>query len=186
MEAIGCEVHLGHLPVIEADPSQMSQLLTNLISNALKFHRLGVPRQITVKSKMIDGDHFDGPQICEIAVQDNGIGFDEMYLDQIFSMFQRLHGRSEYAGAGIGLAICRRVVERHGVKITATSTPGEGSTFTIWLPVTHDAQHDTHLPVPGCVHSETEQLGQDAHLGSDFFYSETLQTDRIRVDLGRS
>ena len=73
--------------------------------------------------------------MVRICVEDNGIGFDEKYLDRIFTMFQRLHGRDEYEGTGIGLAICRRIVERHGGAITARSTPGQGSTFIVTLPV---------------------------------------------------
>jgi light-regulated signal transduction histidine kinase (bacteriophytochrome) len=74
-------------------------------------------------------------QYCELVVQDNGIGFDEKYLDRIFAVFQRLHGRQEYEGTGIGLAVCRRIVDRHGGKITAQSKPGEGATFIVQLPV---------------------------------------------------
>jgi signal transduction histidine kinase len=74
-------------------------------------------------------------QYCELVIQDNGIGFEEKYLDRIFAVFQRLHGRQEYEGTGIGLAVCRRIVDRHGGKITAQSKPGEGATFIVQLPV---------------------------------------------------
>jgi signal transduction histidine kinase len=73
-------------------------------------------------------------QWCELSVQDNGIGFDEKYLDRIFAVFQRLHGRQEYEGTGIGLAVCRRIADRHGGTITARSTPGQGACFTVKLP----------------------------------------------------
>jgi len=81
-------------------------------------------------------------EVCELRVQDNGIGFDEKYLDKIFAMFQRLHGRSEYEGTGVGLAVCRRITDRHGGTITAKSKPGEGATFIVSLPV---RQQDNQL-----------------------------------------
>jgi len=116
------------LPVIEADQTQMHQLLQNLITNALKFHRDGTPPTIHVIAQLLDSK-------CQIQVKDNGIGFDEQYLDRIFKPFQRLHSRQEYEGSGMGLAICRRIVERHSGKITATSIPGEGSNFIVTLPI---------------------------------------------------
>jgi light-regulated signal transduction histidine kinase (bacteriophytochrome) len=76
-----------------------------------------------------------GEVVCQLLVQDNGIGFDEKYLDRVFAVFQRLHGRNEYEGTGIGLAICRKIAERHRGSITARSTPGQGSTFIVTLPV---------------------------------------------------
>ena len=74
-------------------------------------------------------------EMCELTIQDNGIGFDEKYLDKIFAMFQRLHGRNEYEGTGVGLAVCRRITDRHGGTITARSKPGEGASFIVTLPV---------------------------------------------------
>jgi len=139
----GGNVHVGHVPVIEADPIQMSQLFSNLITNALTFQRPDVPPQVTVEGQIIGDDTSDGSRICRLTVRDNGIGFDETHSDEIFSIFRRLHGRSEYPGTGIGLAMSRRIVERHGGEITATSTPGEGSTFTVSLPVNHDARTGT-------------------------------------------
>jgi PAS domain S-box-containing protein len=123
---------IGDLPTIEADPSQMRQLLENLIGNGLKFHREGVPPLVEVTSERIKRR---GRELCQVLVKDNGIGFDEKYLDRLFKPFQRLHGRGEYAGTGIGLAICRRIAERHGGSITAQSAPGEGATFIVTLPV---------------------------------------------------
>ncbi len=121
-------VEIGELPKIEADPTQIRQLLQNLIGNALKFHLQERPPLIKVSAK-VEG------VTCQISVEDNGIGFDPQYLDRIFKPFQRLHSREEYEGSGMGLAICRRIVEHHGGAITATSVPGKGATFILTLPV---------------------------------------------------
>jgi PAS domain S-box-containing protein len=124
------EIITGELPAIEADPLQMRQLLQNLLSNALKFHQPGVPPQVRISGNV---DH----ERAEIVVEDNGIGFDEKYSDKIFTMFERLHGRGTYEGTGIGLAICRKIALRHGGDIVARSSPGEGATFIVTLPVAH-------------------------------------------------
>ncbi len=124
----GGEVNVGDLPVISADPTQMRQLFQNLIGNALKFHKPGEKPIVQVRSVP------NNDSGCQIVVEDNCIGFDERYLERIFAPFQRLHGRSEYEGSGIGLAICKKIVERHGGSITARSTPDEGSLFIIDLP----------------------------------------------------
>lgn len=123
-------IEIGDLPNIEADPVQMRQLFQNLLANALKYRGENPPviRIFSVPCSFAES--------YEIHVQDNGIGFDECYLGKIFKPFQRLHGRNApYRGNGMGLAICRRIVERHGGSITARSKPGEGSTFIIDLPV---------------------------------------------------
>ncbi len=117
----------GALPTIKADPLQMHQLLLNLVGNALKFVRPGVPPYVEVIAEDL------GAQV-RLTVQDNGVGFEQKYADRIFAPFQRLHGRTEYEGTGMGLAIVRRIVERHGGTITAESTPGEGSRFVVTLP----------------------------------------------------
>jgi len=127
-------VTIEQLPVIDADPLQMRQMLQNLIGNALKFHRPGVPPVVTV-SAQVQVDAQTGEEQCLIAVRDNGIGFDEKYLDRIFTVFQRLHGRGEYEGTGVGLAVVRKIVTRHGGSITAQSSNGEGATFLVTLPV---------------------------------------------------
>jgi PAS domain S-box-containing protein len=121
-------VEFNGMPTIEADPTQMHQLLQNLITNALKFHQVDVAPIIQVSTQILGSK-------CQICVKDNGIGFEMQYLDRIFKPFQRLHGREEYEGSGMGLAICRRIVERHSGELTAISTPGEGSTFIITLPI---------------------------------------------------
>ncbi len=129
-------VELGALPTIEADPLQMRQLLQNLIANGLKFTRPGAPPVVMVASRQLDPAERNGDSVpgWEISVSDNGIGFEEVYLDRIFELFQRLHGRHEYEGTGMGLAICRKIVQRHGGTITARSVPERGATFIIHLP----------------------------------------------------
>jgi PAS domain S-box-containing protein len=131
--SVGGNVVVGELPTIEADPLQMRQLFQNLIGNALKFHRAGVAPVVEVSATKLD-TRSGGPVRWQIRVSDNGIGFDEKYLDRIFKLFQRLHDRGAYEGSGMGLAICRKIVERHGGTITARSQPGSGTTFVIELP----------------------------------------------------
>jgi PAS domain S-box-containing protein len=126
----GGQVHVGILPVISADPTQMRQLFQNLIGNALKFHKEGEKPLVAIQSSA-------NKQMIRISVEDKGIGFDEKHIERIFAPFQRLHGRSEYEGTGMGLAICKKIVERHGGSITAKSTPGKGSLFVIDLPLRH-------------------------------------------------
>ena len=121
-------VQVGPLPEIDADPSQMRQLFQNLIANGLKFQTPGAIPQVEIQAT-IQGD------FCEIRVKDNGIGFDEKYRDRIFVIFQRLHGRQEYPGTGVGLAVCRRIVERHGGSLNAQSEPNKGAIFVISLPL---------------------------------------------------
>ena len=125
-------IEIGELPIIKADPLQMRQLLQNLISNALKFHDEKEPLLIRIYSKKITNQQLNS-EFCQIIVEDNGIGFDEKYLDRIFSVFQRLHGRTEYEGTGMGLAICRKIVERHQGSITAKSEPGKGALFIVTI-----------------------------------------------------
>ncbi len=127
------------LPNLQADSTQMYQLFQNLIANSLKFSRGGVPPKIEIRGRILESAELRaGGAACEITVSDNGIGFDEKYLDRIFTIFQRLHGRHEFEGTGIGLAICRKIVDRHGGVITASSVLGKGSTFKIILPQRQD------------------------------------------------
>lgn len=128
-EAAGC-VNVGPLPTIQGDPLEMRQLLQNLVGNALKYRRPDTPPVVDVQCV-----NPLGPR-CTISVRDNGIGFDQEYAERIFKMFTRLHGRKQYAGTGIGLAICKQIVERHGGSISAVGTHGEGAVFYITLPVT--------------------------------------------------
>ena len=134
-------VEIGELPQIEADPLQVRQLLQNLIANGLKFRREDVKPVVRVGASRIEVDG-QAPRI-ELTVADNGIGFEEQYLDRIFEVFQRLHGRNEFEGTGIGLAICRKIVERHGGTITARSKLGEGSTFIVRLPVEQTGKEES-------------------------------------------
>lgn len=134
----GGRIEVGEMPRLEADPLQMRQLMQNLIGNGLKFARPDTPPVVRVESRMLEATGGNGEEAiprCEISVSDNGIGFEEVYLDRIFELFQRLHGRQEYEGTGMGLAIVRKIVERHGGTITAKSTPGNGATFLVTLPL---------------------------------------------------
>ena len=153
IERSRARVEVGELPTVEADAVQMRQLLQNLIGNALKFQPPGGEPVVRIEGRVFssatarghtaffsrkDGDAVDaavGDDFCELTVTDNGIGFSEQYLEKIFAVFQRLHGRQEYEGTGIGLAVCRRIADRHGGSITARSQPGEGATFVVHLPV---------------------------------------------------
>ena len=130
IEQTGARVDIDPLPIIDADPTQMRQLIQNLLSNALKFQQADVKPHIKITAERVKND----AGLCEIIVSDNGIGFEEKYLDRIFTLFQRLHGRSEYEGTGVGLAVCRKIVERHGGQITAQSAPQQGAKFIISLP----------------------------------------------------
>jgi two-component system sensor kinase FixL len=143
IEQHGGRVEVGRLPTILADPLQMRQLLQNLIGNGLKFRRVEESPVVKVSGKFIHGRHqreagrSSAEEQCRIVVEDNGIGFEERHRERIFGVFQRLHPRDVFEGTGIGLALCRKIVERHGGQITAQSVPGRGSTFEVLLPVVH-------------------------------------------------
>lgn len=133
LERNGGQVEVAALPVIEAEPVQMQQLFQNLISNALKFHQRGQKPYVQVRSRALPKtDRL--PARVEITIEDNGIGFEEEHLDVLFQPFKRLVTRKDYEGIGIGLAICKKIVERHGGEITAKSKPGAGATFFVILP----------------------------------------------------
>ncbi len=135
----GAEIKMDDLPKIDADPLQMRQLFQNIIGNALKFIKKDVKPVIQIKNETVSKSDQDalkiGSETCTIILSDNGIGFDQKYADKIFSVFERLHNRSEYEGTGIGLAICRKIVERHNGLISVESKEGEGTSFIITLPV---------------------------------------------------
>jgi signal transduction histidine kinase len=126
------QVDVGPLPIVDGDPMQMRQLFTNLIGNALKFRKPETSPQVVVRSEV---SQLNGSATCRLSVKDNGIGFDQAYSERIFQLFQRLHGRGQFEGTGMGLAICRKIVERHGGHIMAQSQPGHGSEFVVTLPL---------------------------------------------------
>lgn len=138
IEEQNAQIHIDPLPVIDADAPQMAQVFMNLIVNSIKFHRkddrprVTVTCETNVASPLAD----DQRAWCCLRFADQGIGFETQYAERIFSLFQRLHGRDEYSGTGIGLALCRKIVERHGGMIAAQSEPGAGAVFTIYLPMT--------------------------------------------------
>jgi light-regulated signal transduction histidine kinase (bacteriophytochrome) len=140
IEEVGGTVTVADLPVIDADPLQMRQLFQNLIANALKFRKADEPPVVKIfaesTSTWADAGTWSlsNPDMWQFSVADNGIGFDEKYLDRIFTVFQRLHGRNVYEGTGVGLAVCRRIAERHNGRITAKSQPDCGATFIVTLP----------------------------------------------------
>jgi len=142
IEESGAVVRSETLPTIDADPVQMRQLLLNLLGNAMKFRRPDAAPEITIFVTVRDG-------IAEITVGDNGLGFEGEYAERIFRAFERLHGASAYPGTGIGLALCRKIVDRHHGTITANATPGRGATFTINLPVEQPAEPEPQATSPG-------------------------------------
>ncbi|WP_338871024.1 ATP-binding protein [Spirosoma sp. SC4-14] len=143
IQETNAQLVVGELPTISGDESQLQQLFQNLISNALKFHKPHTPPIIRISARQLAVTELpatvkpaqQAASYYQIKVADNGIGFDEQYLNRIFQAFQRLHTRSEYAGTGIGLAIGEKVIKNHGGAITATSSPGQGATFEVYLPV---------------------------------------------------
>ena len=118
------------MPVVRGDLVQIGQLFQNLLTNALKYRRSDVACQIGI-SRIAS----DQGELCRIAVKDNGIGFEMKYADKIFGIFERLHSRNAYEGTGIGLALCRKIVQSHGGTITAESDLSSGSTFIVNLPL---------------------------------------------------
>ena len=142
IQETGAVIEPGPLPTVPGDRAQLEQLFQNLLSNALKFRRSGVAPLIRVQGELVAFSQLPPTvkptrQVAvyhRIDVIDNGIGFDDKYVDRIFQVFQRLHGKNEFAGTGIGLAICEKVAANHGGAITATSQPGQGATFSVYLP----------------------------------------------------
>ncbi|MBN2441314.1 MAG: substrate-binding domain-containing protein [Spirochaetales bacterium] len=125
-------INIDELPFIDADPNQIQQLFQNLLTNALKFSKPGKHPQIKISHSFLNEQNIT---YCEIVIEDNGIGIKEQYFDKIFGIFQRLHTRKEYEGTGIGLAICKKVVDRHHGRISVASKIGKGTRFIIMLPV---------------------------------------------------
>jgi signal transduction histidine kinase len=149
-------VEIGDLPTIQADPLQMRQLFQNLIANGLKFHRPGISPIVRIKP-VPTGD----PEMVAFQVADNGIGFEEEYAERIFRVFERLHPRDVYPGTGIGLALCRKIAERHGGTITVASVPDQGAAFTVTLP--RKAVRFAPLPNPDRV-GPTGQTAEHVHV----------------------
>jgi signal transduction histidine kinase len=140
IEEKGATVEHTELPVIEAISLQMNQLFYNLVGNALKFSRPGVPPVVRIASSQATLELVEEAMQGSVApyyhitVSDNGIGFDASYAEQIFEVFKRLHTREAYPGSGIGLALCRKIVDNHGGKLWAESQPDVGTTFHLLLP----------------------------------------------------
>ncbi|SFP83862.1 His Kinase A (phospho-acceptor) domain-containing protein [Geopseudomonas sagittaria] len=128
LQSSGAHIERERLPAIEGDPSQIRQLLQNLLSNAVKFHKPGELPNVRIYAENQPTGEW------RLCISDNGVGFDEKYLDRIFNPFQRLHGRQQYPGTGIGLAIVKKIVERHGARLSASSQPGRGATFRVTFP----------------------------------------------------
>jgi PAS domain S-box-containing protein len=124
-------VEISPLPAIPGEPAQLEQLLQNLIGNSLKFQKKGIAPEVVVSAQLKDEEYY------ELRIRDNGIGFPPEHADRIFEPLERLHGKGEYEGTGVGLAICKRIAERHGGMIHAESIPGEGAAFIVRLPVRH-------------------------------------------------
>ena len=137
----GATVTIGEMPSIRGEPAQLRRLLQNLIGNAIKFHKPGVPANVHVTAVVIDDPGQPGDNSrsidawCELRVEDDGIGFDPQYGDRIFGVFERLHGRDAYSGTGIGLALCRKIAQRHRGEIRCESSPDEGAAFIVKLPM---------------------------------------------------
>ncbi|MEZ0607046.1 ATP-binding protein [Fibrella sp. WM1] len=142
IEQTNALVEMHELPTVQGDASQLGQLFQNLLTNALKFRQLGIQPHLVIDGYQMTEQELPSlvrPAQCAavyhvVTVRDNGIGFDPKYSERIFQMFQRLHGKSQYEGTGIGLAICQQVATSHGGAITAQSQPGKGTTFALYLP----------------------------------------------------
>lgn len=129
---INAEINIQELPIMNVIPSQIRQVFFNILINAVKYRRYNIPLQITVSGTC---DDIDDTDYYKISFQDNGIGFNDNYKDRIFDVFQRLHGRNEYEGSGVGLAICKKIMQNHNGTITAQSVLGEGSVFELYFPL---------------------------------------------------
>ncbi|GAB3991139.1 hypothetical protein GCM10028807_20490 [Spirosoma daeguense] len=142
VQETNASITVSPLPVVLGDASQLGQLFQNLLSNAIKFHRADNQPRVNVTYQTLAASQLPSSIVpsrqsatyYQIQVADNGIGFDQKYAERIFQVFQRLHGKNEFTGTGIGLAICEKIVVNHGGAITATAKPSEGATFTVYLP----------------------------------------------------
>jgi chemotaxis family two-component system sensor kinase Cph1 len=141
LEEKGAEVIVDPLPTVDGDETQLSQLFQNLVGNAIKFVEHGTPR-VNVHAEPHDREWL-------FSVSDNGIGIDPAHADRIFNVFQRLHGRGEYPGSGIGLAICKRIVERHHGRIWVDQRPEGGSSFYFTIPISVEAADNPEQELGG-------------------------------------
>ncbi len=139
IEMKNATVSFDGLPKVRVAPLQFQQLLLNLISNGIKYSKKGVAPEINIFCELVADEHTKGKKFWKITVADNGIGFEQQYEDKIFELFQRLHGKSEFVGTGIGLAICKRIIQNHEGFIKVESQPGHGSQFHIYLPLRYSA-----------------------------------------------
>jgi light-regulated signal transduction histidine kinase (bacteriophytochrome) len=136
IEARGAEITVGSLPRLLANSSQMRQVFQNLVSNSMKFQRKDCQPKVSIYCDQSRTSLLDEPgTTCCIVVEDNGIGFHEKYADEIFVVFKRLHSFSEFEGSGVGLSICKKIIEAHGGKITAVGKQSQGAVFYIELPL---------------------------------------------------
>jgi two-component system CheB/CheR fusion protein len=143
-------VRVENLPVVEAIPSQINQLFYNLVGNALKFAKIGKPASITISSRILPSEEAENDfnsrfnldkqlSYSEISFKDNGIGFEQQFAEQIFSIFERLNNQEQYSGTGIGLALCQKIVQQHHGGIRAEAKENDGAIFYILLPLTQSA-----------------------------------------------
>ena len=133
-------VQIDRFPEMEVIPGQIRQLFQNILSNALKFSKKDVAPVVNISVSRTErqelyGDEAADGEYCRVSITDNGIGFNEIYKEKIFTMFQRLHSKEAFEGTGIGLAIVKKIIEKHNGIITVTSKEGEGTTFTMVLPI---------------------------------------------------
>ena len=147
IESKNAVIEISDLPIIESIPSQLRQVFQNLIGNALKFSDNVDQPQIKITSEFITTKEFDSEvspdgAFCRITITDNGIGFEEIYLDRIFVIFQSLNDRKDYEGTGIGLAITKKIMEKHNGLITAKSQLGKGASFILILPIKYENQNN--------------------------------------------
>src|SRR5690606_13641119 len=145
-------IEISDLPKLQVVPGLIRQLFFNLLSNAIKFRKTDEPPCIRIYSEKVEDEdsiprHVNGSSnYHHIMVEDNGIGFDSKYTNEIFQVFKRPHSYHEYEGTGVGLSICKKIVEKHNGTITAKSEPGKGATFEIWLPEKQGKLSLTRLP----------------------------------------
>ena len=166
IEKTNAIVNIGELPTIRAIPGLMRQLFHNLFSNALKFRKKAVTPVISIraekmrKSFRLLGNGTAAGNFYKILISDNGIGFDDKYTDEIFLVFKRLHSHHEYEGTGVGLSICKKIVEKHNGFITAESKVNEGSTFIVGLPEKQPESEITSIPSMISVQNPAEVIKQ--------------------------